>query len=176
MESGRLRETVLHVAGPVTLDWGRGMRLTLCPAAMPSLAAGASRRGRKPSPATQALIAAMEADSGAPRSRYEYLAILRQAGHTGSDASAAMIVNREAKRVFGRSLGREPPSKNGHAARRVAPAALQLREKLAADKRTDGLREPSNYVRWLVDKANIGLKQARPIVYRELRRAHLRDD
>jgi hypothetical protein len=165
---------VLRVTGPITLDWGNGMRLTLSPAA--SLAPSTEPRGRpgrKPSPATQALVAAMQTDGSKPRGRLEYLRILREAGHKGSDNSAALIVNRESKRIFGKPLGRatEKRSVGREGGREASPATVILRQKLEADKASGELRDAKHYVRWVVDQPGVklGLKQARPIVYRELR-------
>jgi hypothetical protein len=168
---------VLRVTGPITLDWGNGMRLTLSPSALSTTGVAGKakgRPGRKPGPATQALVAAMEADGARPRSRLDYLRILRDAGHKGSDNSAALIMNREAKRMFGRPLGRatarRPTGRRG-GGRLASPATSLLRDKLATDKGQGTLRNAKHYVRWLVDQPNVklGLKQVRPIVYRELR-------
>ena len=117
----------------------------------------------------------MRADAGKPRTRAAYLAVLREAGHTGSDHSAAVIINREAKRVFGGPLGRSRKAKKTargrKGGRQASPATTFLRAKLAADKADGGLRDAPHYVRWVVDQPGVkmGLKQARPIVYRELR-------
>jgi len=67
------------------------------------------------------------------------------------------------------SRGRRPTSKGGPRGRKPSTATTMLREKLAKDKDAKALREAAFYIRWLVDKANIGLKQAQPVVYRELR-------
>lgn len=159
------------------------MRLTLAPAGLVAPAAKVAspkgRPGRKASPATQALIAAMQADRPKPRSRADYLSILREAGHTGGDNSAFLIMNREAKRIFGRPLGRGGASKAGRGkavrgrGKPLAPAAATLRAKLIADWAGPGLQNPTHYIRWLVDQPGVtlGLKQARPVVYRELKRA-----
>jgi hypothetical protein len=120
----------------------------------------------------------MRADhhEGKMRSRAGYLTVLRDAGHTGSENSGGLIVNREAKRVFGRSLGRQAglkrkPSKGGRRGRGPAPATVLLREKLQADKASGSLRDAKHYLGWLMDQpgVKIGLKPAKPIVYRELR-------
>lgn len=155
------------------------MRLTLSPAGAiaPSPVADVKARGkagRRPSPATQALIAAMTADGGHPRSRSDYLDVLRQAGHKGSDNSADLIINREAKRIFGGRLGRGRKANVGKGrkgGRQASPATAILREKLAKDKASGELRDAPHYLRWVVDQPGVelGLKQARPIVYRELR-------
>ena len=114
----------------------------------------------------------MKADGSTPRTRADYLEVLRGAGHKGSPNSAALIVNREAKRAFGKPLPRRQqagPRLRTHSGRQASPATSMLREKLAEDKAGSGLREATHYVRWLVDKANVGIQKARPVVYRELR-------
>lgn len=160
------------------------MRLTLSPAGLatpsPASAAAKGRAGRKPSPATQALITVLAADAavGKARSRAEYLAALREAGHKGSDLSASVIVSREAKRAFGRPLGRgggKQRARGRKGGRQPSPATTLLREKLAHDKGAGGLRDAPHYLRWVVDQPGVklGLKQARPVVYRELRLARI---
>ncbi len=116
----------------------------------------------------------MTADGDRPRSRNDYLAALRGAGHKGSDNSAALIINREAKRIFGAPLVRGHKAKSGEGrkgGRQTSPATALLREKLAKDKAAGDVRDASHYLRWVVDQPGVklGLKQARPIVYRELR-------
>lgn len=180
--------SVLKLTGPITLDWGNGVRITLSPAGIEaegaiqaaSLGRPRGRPGRKPSPPTQALIAAMQSDqkNGITRSRSEYLAVLRDGGHNGSEDSGGIIVNREAKRIFGHSLGRRTDSnrrafQGGKRGRGPAPATVLLRKKLQADKATGSLRDAKHYLGWLMDQPGlkIGLKPAKPIVYRELRAA-----
>ncbi|MCA1820042.1 MAG: hypothetical protein LC620_08360 [Halobacteriales archaeon] len=163
----------IKVEGPVILDWGNGIRFQLTPLLEAASASeGGKRRGRKPNPATQAVIDAMQADAakGAPRSRAEYLSILEEAGHKGT-ATAGIIIAREAKRAFGHTLGRAKETGRGGGGRKASPLSAQLREKLQQDKAGEGLRDPAHYVRWLVDKSNLGLKRVRPVVYRELRAA-----
>jgi hypothetical protein len=123
----------------------------------------------------------MQADAAADkqRSRIEYLEVLRAAGHKGSDNSGGLIINREAKRVFGKSLGRQKGLKRqvskGGKRRGRGPASetVLLREKLQADKASGSLRDAKHYLGWLMDQpgVKIGLKPAKPIVYRELRAA-----
>jgi len=67
------------------------------------------------------------------------------------------------------SRRRRPVGKGGPRGRKPSPATTMLREKLAKDKDAKTLREAAFYIRWVVDKANVGLKQAQPVVYRELR-------
>jgi len=174
--------TVMHLNGPVILDWGNGIRLQLSPVGseartLPALpeARVKGRPGRKPSAATQALQKAMaeDAQAGRKRSRDAYLQILRDNGHT-STTSAPAIIAREAKRAFGGTLGRRrKTSRKGRrgGGREASPATAELRQKIVDDKAKGDVRDVPHYVRWLVDKAGIGLKKARPIVYRELRRA-----
>lgn len=167
----RKTERVVRVTGPLTLEFSNGFRLKLVFEQTASPPKMASRPGRKPSPATQTVIAAMKEDGGKPRSRADYLAMLRRAGHRGSDHSAALIVNREAKRIFGRPLGRarSPEPVRRTPGRQASPATTMLRAKLADDRQRGGVAPAKTYVRWLVDHADVGIRKARPIVYRELR-------
>lgn len=159
------------------------MRLQISPVglqvAAPAVSAVAKGRpGRKPSPATLQLIQAMEADkaTGKPGSTQAYLGILMAADPKRSEGAARQIVQREAKRIFGATLGRAKGKGRRKGGRRGGgrqpnPVTVMLREKLAKDKEAGGLRDASHYVRWVVDQPGIkvGLKGARPIVYRELR-------
>jgi hypothetical protein len=192
------RAQVVRLTGPVILEWDDGTRIQLSPAGLaaekPAKAPAArkpkGRPGRKPSPATQTVIDAMEADhaAGTQQSRPAYLEILRGAGYDGSDAAAGQILAREATRIFGKTLGRAPATNK--ARKRVAKRAAQadaggtagrkpsrptalVRGKIAKDAAGDGLKDATHYVRWLVQQegVKIGLKGARPIVYRELRKA-----
>jgi len=171
---------VLRVNGTIVLDWGNGFRLRITPEGItaPDSKRGSAkgRPGRKPSAATIELIAAMQADKemGKPGSTQDYLAVLRKADPTRSESAARQVVQREAKRVFGATLGRgktigKPRRPGG--GRQPNPLTLKLRAKLAEDKAAGSLREASHYVRWMVDSPGVklGLKGARPIVYRELR-------
>lgn len=173
---------VLKVSGPIVIEWPDGTRIRIGPAAgtvaAVALTLPKGKAGRKPSPATATLISAMSDDAraGRQRSRAEYLETLVAAGHTGSAASAGMIVNREAKRTFGGPLGRgkkkaKKGRRSGAGGRQPSPATMVLRARLQADKANGQLLEPGRYVRWVVDQPGVklGLKQARPIVYRELR-------
>lgn len=55
--------------------------------------------------------------------------------------------------------------------RKPRPSTVALREKLAADKAAEKVREAPQYVKWLIDKDDeIGLPMARTVVYRELRK------
>ncbi len=178
--------TVLHVKGPVVLDWGNGVRIQLSPVGVmgaPAPIALPARKGagRPPSPATLALREAMAKDAQAahPRSRADYLALLKGAGGPGSPNAAGIIVNREAKRAFGHPLGRgktmgaSKDARKGarRGGRQASPATAALRARLAEDAAKGALRDAPYYVRWVVDQPGnkLGLKGARPIVYRELR-------
>lgn len=120
-----------------------------------------------------------DAKTGKIRSREEYLEVYCEAGGPCETNAANVVVNREAKRIFGRPLGRGRSKRASKAAgasgrrggRPASPALIALRAKLQADKAGTGLRKPTDYVRWMIDQpgAKMGLKQARPIVYRELR-------
>lgn len=163
--------------GPVVIDWGNGVRLQLMPVGNAVTAAQPTgkRAGRPPSPATVALREAMAGDAarGSPRDRATYIDMLRTAGGPSSANAAGIIVNREAKRAFGHSLGRKAAKKTRGAGRQPSPATTLLRERLAKDQAANDLRDAAHYVRWVVDQPGVklGLKQARPIVYRELRAA-----
>lgn len=186
MARSKTGTTILHVTGPVVLDWGNGVRIQISPAGIASAHAGASpvasprkAAGRPPSPTTMRLREAMQADAqgGRPRSRQDYLEVLKGAGGPASANAAGIIVNREAKRIFGRPLGRGKAKAGRRGGRKggrqASPGTAALRAKLQADKGGGGLRDPPHYVRWLVDQPGVkmGLKQARPVVYRELRAA-----
>ena len=163
---------VVRVTGPVVLDLGNGARLRIVPEVRGR--ASSAPRGRPPSAATQALIDAMQRDraAGRARARAEYLAVLARAGHKGSPQSASLIVLREAKRIFGRPLGRRGRRAGTRApggGRKPGPATRLLRERLAKDKAAGTLHDAAHYVRWLVEKSNQGMKRVRPVVYRELR-------
>lgn len=138
------------------------------------------RPGRKPSPETQALIAAMGADhaAGKPKRTSDYITLLKHADPKKSDGAASQIVRREAKRIFGSVISRAPKAKassSGQRGRKASPATGILREKLATDKASGAVRDASYYLRWLMDQKGIGvgLKGGRPIVYRELRAARV---
>jgi hypothetical protein len=120
----------------------------------------------------------MERDHAAGRmgDRAQYMGVLRKTGHKGGEASAYVILNREAKRAFGRTLGRDKglkrtPRGGAKRGRQPAPETVLLREKLAHDKAAGQLRDAKHYLTWLMDQpgTKLGIKPARPIVYRELR-------
>jgi hypothetical protein len=172
----------IRINGSAVLDFGNGIRIRIDvdprgAKGAPKPEATAPARGRKPSPATAALVKALHEDlvSGRQRLKADYLSVLRKAGHTGSDASANIIINRESKRVFRKPLPRARRNGSGTSpGTRGRPAAnhtVVLRERLAADQQANSLREASFYVKWLIDQPDVqlGLKAARTIVYRELR-------
>ena len=169
---------VIKINGPVMLEFRDGTRVRIVPelAAKPPKPKG--KPGRPVSPATLKVRAAMQADhtAGTMHDRDRYLAILRKAGHKGGEASAYVILNREAKLAFGRTLGRRKGLKRKSRGtrkpgRQPAPETIMLREKLQSDKESGSLRDAKHYLVWLMDQpgVKIGLKPAKPIVYRELR-------
>lgn len=180
----KAEQQVVHVRGPVVLDFGNGIRFQLTPMGGPTHSpiapAKAKGAGRPPSPATLALRQAMmdDAKGAGPRSRGEYLVLLKGAGWSASPNAAGIILNREAKRAFGHPLGRDKkgarkgaPRRGRKGGRQPSPATLALRAKLAEDAAKGALRDAPHYLRWVVDQPGVklGLKGARPIVYRELR-------
>lgn len=111
--------------------------------------------------------------AGKQRSKAEYVGILQNAGHAASTNSAAAIVAREAKRILGAPLGRGRRGKVGRPrGRKGAPFLPALRERLESDRAKGELRTAGQYVHWVVGLPGVkmGLIQARPVVYRELRR------
>lgn len=185
---------IFRVDGPITLEWPNGTRITLTPESAATAVAPLApergrplgRAGRKPSPATQALIVALEADAagGTRRSRNEYLAVLRAAGYASSDGNAQIIIAREAKRAFGGPLGRVPAGTTARKAttarnsatgrkggRQASNVTVLLREKMTQDLANNELGDARQYLRWVVAQPGVtaGLKKARPVVYRELR-------
>jgi hypothetical protein len=168
---------VIKIKGTVVLEFPDGTRIRIDPAKAAKLTKPAGRPGRPLSPATLKVRAAMQKDHGAGtmQDREHYLGVLRKAGHQGGEASAYVILNREAKQAFGRTLGRAKRLKRkprgGKRGRAPAPETVLLREKLQADKAAGKLRDAKHYLGWLMDQPGVkmGLKPAKPIVYRELR-------
>jgi hypothetical protein len=169
---------IIKVRGPVMLEFPNGTRLRIVPEPSKGAAKPRGKPGRPMSPATLKVRAAMERDHTAGRmaDRAHYLELLRKAGHQGGEASAYVILNREAKMAFGRTLGRHKGLKRkvrggGKRGRQPAPETVLLRQKLAQDKAAGQLRDASHYLSWLMDQpgTKLGIKPARPIVYRELR-------
>jgi hypothetical protein len=170
---------VIKVKGPVVLEFADGTRFRIDPVQTPTSTKVKGKPGRPLSPATLAMKGAMERDhrAGQVRGRAYYLSILKDGGHKGSEASAYLIVSREAKRVFGQNLGRQKGLKRSRAAggkargRKPSVETELLRGRIASDKAGGGVKDARYYLAWLMDQPGItlGLKQARPIVYRELR-------
>ena len=169
---------IIKVRGPVMLEFPDGTRVRIDPAKAPKASKPAGRPGRPLSAATLKVRAEMERDhaDASMRDRAHYMDVLRKAGHKGGDASAYVILNREAKRAFGRSLGRAKGLKRksrrrGKGGRTPAPETILLREKLQKDKAAGKLGDAKHYLSWLMDQpgTKLGIKPARPIVYRELR-------
>ena len=154
---------------------GTRVRIVPEPAAKPAKPKG--KPGRPMSPATLKVRAAMQAGeaAGKMRDRNHYLAIMRKAGHKGGEASAYVILNREAKRAFGRTLGRRKgltrKRRSGKGGRQPAAETVLLRQRLQHDKAAGKLGDAKHYLTWLMDQpgTKLGIKPARPIVYRELR-------
>lgn len=139
---------------------------------------GNRKGGRKPGPATQALVKVLQHDAASTTRQATaiYLGVLRRAGHEGSEDSARQIVAREVRRAFSNA----PAARSAKTAARVAarkggrqvrPEVALVRAKIADDVVKGQKREATHYVRWLVDQPEnrLGLKGARPLVYRELR-------
>lgn len=138
-------------------------------------------RGRPPNPSTDQLRVMLRKDAAAGKlhEASHYIDWLSGIEKKAKATTIQQTVYRELRQVRGGK-----PAKRGRAGSRKAkgaksdgsgpgrqphPATLQLREKLSKDK--PELKDASHYIRWLVDAAGIGLRQARPIVYRELRAA-----
>jgi hypothetical protein len=55
--------------------------------------------------------------------------------------------------------------------RKPRPSTVALRERLEQDHKAGKLKEPPQYVKWLIEKdEEIGLPMARTVVYRELKK------
>ena len=55
--------------------------------------------------------------------------------------------------------------------RKPRPSTVALREKLEQDNKAGKIKEPPQYVKWLIEKdEEIGLPMARTVVYRELKK------
>ena len=92
--------------------------------------------------------------------------------------TASLIVSREARRVFGQNLPRQKGLKRtrkpGKTRGRKASLETELlRAKIASDKAAGEVKDARHYLAWLMEQPGVtlGLKPARPIVYRELRAA-----
>ncbi len=68
------------------------------------------------------------------------------------------------------STRRGPSSGGGKRGRKPRASTVKLREKLAKDHGTGGVKEPKSYVKWLIQQdTDISLATARQVVYRERR-------
>ncbi|MEA3189753.1 MAG: hypothetical protein QOD77_335 [Thermoplasmata archaeon] len=136
--------------------------------------AGTGKAGRPPRPSTLELreVLAKDAASHKLHPASHYLEWLVGKEPKSKRTTLAQTVYRELRAVGGaprarrRKGGADAGGKRGRAPH---PATVALREKLVKDRDSGQVKEASHYVKWVVDKAGIGLKQARPIVYRELR-------
>lgn len=165
---------ILNITGPVELRFPDGSILRYSPATAPTRALG-----RPATPATQELRSVMSGDkeTGKVRPASEYLQILQKAGHQGSKVSAYGTIRREAQRILGKSLPRakrerQPNQKTqAKGGRKPSPETALLRAKLAEDAAAGRMRDAGHYTRWLVDQRGVskGLRQLRPLVYRQMR-------
>jgi hypothetical protein len=157
--------------------YGRGISVT-------PLAGGAAAtvskqgKGRPPRPSTLELRARLQQDaaSGHLRRAREYVDWVAQRDPKASRQGLQQTVYRELRGVGGtrgkrgrRGRGARAPVKGGPRGRAPHPATVALRERLDKDKVAGALHDAAYYLRWVVEKSDIGLKKARPIVYRELR-------
>lgn len=82
---------------------------------------------------------------------------------------AVVPIPQKQPRAAARGRPRSPTG--GPRGRKPRASTVALRERLEQDKRAGKLREPSVYVKWLIDKDDeIGLPMARTVVYRELKK------
>jgi hypothetical protein len=146
--------------------YGKGISVTPLSRAGP-----ASGKGRPPRPSTLELRQKLAADKAAGKLRpaRDYVAWVAQRDPKAPRAGLQQTVYRELRAVGAK--GRRRRADGAPRGRAPHPATVALRERLHKDKEAGPLKEPAFYVRWLVEKADVGLKQARPIVYRELRQA-----
>ncbi|MEA3204217.1 MAG: hypothetical protein QOI63_1897 [Thermoplasmata archaeon] len=147
--------------------YGKGISVTPLARATP----GASGKGRPPRPSTLELRQKVAADKAAGKLRPagDYVAWVAQRDPQAPRAGLQQTVYRELRAVAG-SKGRRRKAGTPRG-RAPHPATVALRERLSKDKEAGPLKEPAHYIRWLVEKSDLGLKRARPIVYRELRQA-----
>jgi hypothetical protein len=159
--------------------YGKGVSVAVRPAAAAGRTARGrapgegGQRGRPPRPSTLELRAMLQADAAAGhlKSSSEYIDWLVKQEPKAKRPTLQQTVYRELRAVGGgRGRGRRGKG-DGMRGRKPNAATVQLRERLQKDKEAGNLRDAAHYVKWLVEKASIGIKQARPIVYRELRSA-----
>lgn len=87
-------------------------------------------------------------------------------GPYGKGVAVVPISSKQPRTAAPRRNG-EPGGPRG---RRPRPSTVALRERLAQDHKSGKLREPPVYIKWLVEQdEQIGLPQARTVVYRELK-------
>jgi hypothetical protein len=146
--------------------YGKGLSVTPLSRAAP----GASGKGRPPRPSTLELRERLAADkaAGKLRAARDYVEWVSARDPKAPRAGLQQTVYREL-RALGGARGKRRRAGNGTRGRAPHPATLALRERLAKDKEAGPLKEPAHYIRWLVERSDLGLKKARPIVYRELR-------
>jgi hypothetical protein len=152
----------------------RGKGIAIQPHAAKRNRAASQGPGRPPRASTVALREMLARDAGSGRLKVSshYIDWLSAQEPKSKRTTLQQTVYREMRSVAPkRGPGRRKGGKGGQAGRQPHPGTVILRERLAKDRSGDGLQDASHYVRWLVDKANLGIKQARPIVYRELRAA-----
>jgi len=150
---------------------------------------GSSRRGkgRPPRASTLELRERLAADhaAGKLRAARDYVDWVAERDPQASRAGLQQTVYRELRAMGGTRAGRRGSSPgrrtgkragatgagagSGRRGRAPNPATVALRERLAKDKEAGTLREAAHYLRWMVERSDLGLKKARPIVYRELR-------
>lgn len=157
---------------------GKGVALTV--QSVPSGGARTRRpgAGRPPKPETLELRRRLEADAAAGRLKPASAYAQWYADKTGvQERSATQTVYRERRRVLAEhpdaapKRARSARSKGGGARGRKPSKALEaLRTKLLKDQGAGRLGDPKDYIRHVMDKdKDIGLKQARSMVYREHR-------
>jgi len=174
---------------------GRGASVSLRPSGAArgtGGGAGTGRRGRPPRASTVALRNLIQADmqKGNVKPARDYFEWLVRRDPEVAEATARQVVYRELRLAGARpapsSGGRRGrPAKRGRKGGRKAAAAAaegearrgrqpseatrMLREQIQKDLQGGGVKDAASYVRWLVDAADLGIRQARPLVYRELR-------
>ncbi|HUR62527.1 MAG TPA: hypothetical protein VM286_09220 [Candidatus Thermoplasmatota archaeon] len=159
--------------------YGKGVSVT--PLGRPS---GPSQgKGRPPRPSTLELRERLAADQAAGRLRpaTEYVDWVAARDPKASRTGLQQTVYRELRAIGGGKVGNGRRKARAAAAgggagagkgprgRAPNPATVLLRERLAKDREAGGVKEAAAYIRWLVEKSDLGLKKVRPIVYRELR-------
>jgi hypothetical protein len=161
--------------------YGKGLSVTPVTSRTGTGPRGGAGLGRPPRPGTVELRAMLSKDAAAGHLHpaAHYIEWLSGKEPKAKRASLQQTVYREMRSILAENpkaapkktgQGRKSAS-SGRRGRAAHPATLALREKLEKDRQAGGLKDAAHYIRWLVERANIGLKKARPIVYRELRAA-----